>query len=57
MKSWKFTVTIREGNSEFWEGLKDPGIKEVKEMLERALDDAFILDYDVDLKEYLYRNE
>lgn len=38
MKTFKFEVTIREGNDEFWEELKDKsGCDEVLEILKNAL--------------------
>lgn len=37
MKTYEIRVRITEGNDEFWEGLKGPGVTEILQVVEEAV--------------------
>lgn len=53
MRTYKFEVTIEEGNDEYWESLPDTGIESVKRDLTDILEDTFGIGHcDVKLIEF-----
>ena len=39
MRTWQFNLEIKEGNDEYWEGLKDDEITKLLDDIQSALED------------------